>query len=146
MFFKNVDMYERELEDITSNDINDYGFILIHNHNFLTSHKSFMACVMTGKFGDKEVPVVIVDNNFLRMDDYCQEIILLHELGHKVNEEEEKKGIAEELRADNFIKIYHSPKNIKKALEKIFLEHYKVKGYLTEKQKEVIKARLDNMK
>lgn len=146
LYFKNVDCYERELDEITSKDINDYGFILIHNHGFLESHKIVMACTCTGTFGNKKVPVIIVDNHFLNLDDICQEIIMLHELGHKVDEENEKKGIAEELRADNFIKNYHSPKVIRKAMKKIFMAQYNIKGYLTEKQKEVMKARLDNMK
>lgn len=146
LYFSNVDCYERELNEISSKDVNDYGFILIHNHNFLVSHKIVMACVCTGSFGNKKVPVVIVDDYFLKLDDLCKEIVLLHELGHKVDEENEKTGIEEELRADDFIKNYHSLKVIRGAMKRIFIAQYNIKGYLTEKQKKVMKARLDNMK
>lgn len=146
LYFSNVDCYERELNEISSKDVNDYGFILIHNHNFLASHKIVIACVCTGSFGNKKVPVVIVDDYFLKLDDLCKEIVLLHELGHKVDEENEKTGIEEELRADDFIKNYHSLKVIRGAMKRIFIAQYNIKGYLTEKQKKVMKARLDNMK
>lgn len=146
LYFKNVDCYERKLDEITSKDINNYGFILIHNHEFLESRKIVMACICTGTFGNKKVPVILVDDHFLNLSDICKEIVLLHELGHKVDEANEKTGIEEELRADNFIKRYHSPHIIHSAMKKIFKAQYNIKGYLTEKQKEVMKARLDNMK
>lgn len=149
MFEKIVSEIKRkELDEITTKDINEFAFIIYYNDKFLKERKSFMACCCTGTFGRKTVPVIIVDKYFMKLDNISQDIIILHELGHKVDEPQRDykiRKIEEEIRADNFVKNYYPKHVIKSAMERIFMMHFKIKGFFTEKQKEEINARLYNM-
>ena len=153
-------MFEQVLENIQVKEVgnvkhydeNKFGFIIVNDSEFVHKHKAIIALVCTGTFppSKREIPIIVVDYHFKHLSPLAKEIVVLHELGHKVDEIQNgfrkgKRSIKEELRADNFIKEFYPNYMIKEAMEEIFMVQYNVLGHLSECQKKEIIARLKNM-
>lgn len=153
-------MFEQVLENIQVKEVgnvkhydeNKFGFIIVNDSEFVHKHKAIIALVCTGTFppSKREIPVIVVDEYFKNLSYIAKEVVILHELGHKVDEikngfRKGKRSIKEELGADNFIKEYYPKYIIKRAMEEIFMVQYNILGHLSECQKKEIRARLKNM-
>lgn len=102
-----------ESDCITTNDINEYGFVTIRNNELLMFNGVAIAMALFLKFDniDNYVPMIVVDDGFMCLSENCRKFVIGHELGHlnlhatkdKLFNIEYVRNINDEFEADEYV-------------------------------------------